>query len=231
VTKNESPFDFVYASHVFEHLPNPVGWLEQVADVLEVGGKVSLVIPDKRFCFDVNRQATEIADLVDAYLSGRAHPSLRSICDFHSRIVAVDTLGLWSGEADYSGVWREDREPDFWAYELCLIGRPCVRTPSWLLPAARSTQSQSPTRGSPGTEERPGVGPALRGQGAAEDLPCQQGLGDQAQRDVGALADQVVGPTADLLVLQELVEPEHSGCHPAGQSRSRLDRQTPQAQE
>lgn len=120
VTKNESPFDFVYASHVFEHLPNPVGWLEQVADVLEVGGKVSLVIPDKRFCFDVNRQVTEIADLVDAYLSGRAHPSLRSIYDFHSRIVAVDTLGLWSGEVDYSGVWREDKEPDLWAYELCL---------------------------------------------------------------------------------------------------------------
>ena len=82
---------------------------------------VSLVIPDKRFCFDVNRGTTELAELVDAYLSRLSAPSYRHIVDFHTKIVAVDTPTAWEQPRSYEGVVRPDvGDPDVFAWELCL---------------------------------------------------------------------------------------------------------------
>jgi hypothetical protein len=87
--------------------------------VLVPGGIVSLIIPDKRFCFDINRQESEISDLIDGYLGRRTTPSFRQIYDFHSKIISVDTAAVWAGDVDYRGTWRTDLDPDDWAYELC----------------------------------------------------------------------------------------------------------------
>ncbi len=54
----DAPFDFVVASHLIEHIPNPIGWFQQVAEILRPGGIISLVVPDKRFCFDARRDVT-----------------------------------------------------------------------------------------------------------------------------------------------------------------------------
>mgnify|MGYP000875718127 FL=1 len=119
VVKEITPVDFVYASHVFEHLANPVGWLEQVAAVLPVGGVLSLVIPDKRFCFDVNRDLTGVADLIDGYLTSASKPSFRQIYDFYSRMITVDTRALWAGAEDHVERVRDDADPDELAMEFC----------------------------------------------------------------------------------------------------------------
>jgi len=119
IAKAVVPLDFVYASHVFEHLVNPVGWLEQLADVLRTGGIVSLVIPDKRFCFDVNRRVSEIADVVDGYLSHATKPTYRQIYDFYSKMVSVDTIALWEGTRDYSREVRTDHDPDQLGMDMC----------------------------------------------------------------------------------------------------------------
>ena len=115
----EAPFDFVFASHVAEHAPDLIGWLRQIAVVLHDGGRLCLAIPDKRLCFDVNRDLTTMADLVDAHLRELRAPGFRQIYDFHSRIVDVDAAALWAGSVDYSGSERTDLDPDQWAYDLC----------------------------------------------------------------------------------------------------------------
>ena len=120
VVGQEAAYDFVFASHVVEHAPDMIGWLREIAAVLVDGGKLCLAIPDKRLCFDVNRDLTEMSDLVDAHLRHLTAPSYRQIYDFHSKIVAVDAGALWAGTADYSGTWRDDLDPDGWAMELCL---------------------------------------------------------------------------------------------------------------
>ncbi len=120
VVGGAAPFDWVFASHVIEHAPDMIGWLRQVGSVLADGGRLCLAIPDKRLCFDVNRDLTTMADLVDAHLRGLSAPGFRQIYDFHSRIIEVDAAALWAGTADYRGTWRTDLDPDEWAYELCL---------------------------------------------------------------------------------------------------------------
>ena len=45
-------YDFFIASHVIEHFPDLLGFLRNVENLLRVGGVLSLVIPDKRYCFD-----------------------------------------------------------------------------------------------------------------------------------------------------------------------------------
>jgi SAM-dependent methyltransferase len=119
-TVGEATVDFVFASHVIEHAPDMIGWLRQIGQVLGDGGRLYLAIPDKRLCFDVNRDLTTMADLVDAHLRGLSAPGFRQIYDFHSRIIEVDAAALWAGTADYRGTWRADLDPDEWAYELCL---------------------------------------------------------------------------------------------------------------
>jgi len=114
------PVEFVFASHVIEHAPDMIGWLRQIGQVLGDGGHLYLAIPDKRLCFDVNRDLTTMADLVDAHLRGLSAPGFRQIYDFHSRIIEVDAAALWAGTADYRDTWRADLDPDEWAYELCL---------------------------------------------------------------------------------------------------------------
>ena len=118
-----APFQWVFASHVMEHAPDLIGWMREIGDVLVDGGLLCLAVPDKRLCFDVNRGLTEIGDLVDAHLRGLRAPGYRQIYDFHSKIVEVDAAALWAGTADYSGQWRQDLDPDQWAYEQCLSHR------------------------------------------------------------------------------------------------------------
>jgi SAM-dependent methyltransferase len=63
----EGPFDYVIASHVIEHVPDLVGWLNEVRAILRPQGILSLAIPDKRYCFDHYRPPTTVADALEAY--------------------------------------------------------------------------------------------------------------------------------------------------------------------
>jgi SAM-dependent methyltransferase len=119
----EAPFDYVIASHVIEHIPDPLGWMADLAHVLRPGGILSLVIPDKRYCFDINRSLTEISDLVDANLRHLRQPTYRQTYDFYSKalIDLVDTAAVWAGTADYSLVVPQDcDDPDAAALDACL---------------------------------------------------------------------------------------------------------------
>ena len=53
-------FHHVAASHVIEHAPNLIGWLEDIRSVLRPGGVLALVVPDKRYTFDVTRRVSTV---------------------------------------------------------------------------------------------------------------------------------------------------------------------------
>jgi len=81
-------FDYIIASHVFEHIPDPIGWLNECAECLKPGGHLGLAIPDKRFTFDLPRQLTSLADWIGAFAEKRKKPSPASV--FESAMTARD---------------------------------------------------------------------------------------------------------------------------------------------
>jgi SAM-dependent methyltransferase len=93
-----APFDYVVASHVLEHVPDMVGWLDEIAAVLRPGGRVSLAMPDRRFTFDVRRRDSDVSEIVEAHLLGLRRPAVRATFDHFYRYVAADPGALWDGE-------------------------------------------------------------------------------------------------------------------------------------
>jgi hypothetical protein len=62
--------DFVVASHVLEHLANPIGMLDEIHRVLRPGGIALVLLPDMRRTFDHARTATPLAHLVAEFEAG-----------------------------------------------------------------------------------------------------------------------------------------------------------------
>lgn len=91
------PFDYGVASHVIEHVPDLIGWLHEVAEVLRPGGRLLLVVPDKRYTFDVLRQTSCLADAVNAYLQGFRRPMPAQVFDHVANLVEVDLQAAWAG--------------------------------------------------------------------------------------------------------------------------------------
>jgi SAM-dependent methyltransferase len=59
--------DFVIASHVIEHLANPLAMLIDIHRVLRTGGLLILLVPDRHRTFDRDRDPTPLDHLVDEY--------------------------------------------------------------------------------------------------------------------------------------------------------------------
>jgi predicted SAM-dependent methyltransferase len=69
--------DFIYSSHVFEHLVNPLGHLEIWSRLLRKGGEVLMVIPDYIGSKDYLVEASSLDSIIDEYRERRFSPTLR----------------------------------------------------------------------------------------------------------------------------------------------------------
>jgi hypothetical protein len=70
LTGKRNFYDWIIASHVIEHTPDLIGFINACDEILVDGGVLALVIPDKRFCFDHFRSHTGIGKVIDAHLNG-----------------------------------------------------------------------------------------------------------------------------------------------------------------
>lgn len=84
-------FDHIVSSHNFEHLANPVLFLQGAARALKPGGVLSMAIPDGRACFDHFRFPTRLADWLLAFHQDRDKP---------------DPVTLFDGAAYRAFYWR-----------------------------------------------------------------------------------------------------------------------------
>ena len=60
-TSLHGKYDGLVASHVAEHLPNLIGFLQQAGTLLKSSGVIALALPDKRLCFDFFQPVTMVA--------------------------------------------------------------------------------------------------------------------------------------------------------------------------
>jgi len=95
---SDEKFDYIIASHVVEHVPDLITWINELTDVLKPGGIISLAVPDKRYCFDHLRDESSMTDVITAYFYRARRPQPQQVIDFCLNFHAVDTRLAWSGE-------------------------------------------------------------------------------------------------------------------------------------
>jgi SAM-dependent methyltransferase len=89
-------FDYVIASHVIEHVPDMIGWLAEIANVLCPGGRLILAIPDRRYTFDVLRRETSLADLIDSHFRAARRPTPGQIFDCNANVANFMLQDGWA---------------------------------------------------------------------------------------------------------------------------------------
>jgi Methyltransferase domain len=82
-------YDYAIASHVMEHVPNPIGWLNDILSVVKVGGKVAIFLPQRQYTFDCFRQETQFYQLVQWWMEQPSVPTPGQLLDFMSNSIAV----------------------------------------------------------------------------------------------------------------------------------------------
>jgi SAM-dependent methyltransferase len=81
-------FDAIIASHVIEHLVDPIGFFNSGSRLLKEDGRIALAVPDKRLCFDCLRPVSTTGQLIATWRSKRRLHSLASVFDhsaYHAR--------------------------------------------------------------------------------------------------------------------------------------------------
>jgi len=100
--------DFVIASHVIEHVPDLITWLNELHSVLSSSGEIRLAIPDRRFTFDFLRRETEMAEVLAAHLIRARVPQPYFLLDYYLNATAVDAHAAWRGEVSAKTLQRPD---------------------------------------------------------------------------------------------------------------------------
>jgi hypothetical protein len=98
--------DYLVASHVIEHVPDLITWLQEVEATLVADGLIRLAIPDKRYTFDYFRKTTTVADALVEYLRKRRKPSSSRILDFALNAAQIDCAEAWRNRLDVSSMKR-----------------------------------------------------------------------------------------------------------------------------
>ena len=92
----QNHYDWVIASHVIEHTPDLIGFLNDCSEVLNDDGVISLVIPDKRYCFDHYRPITSLAQLIDGHLQKATIHSPGTVAEYRLNVVSRSGNIAWS---------------------------------------------------------------------------------------------------------------------------------------
>ncbi|WP_263063332.1 class I SAM-dependent methyltransferase [Dickeya dadantii] len=79
---SNNSYEWAIASHVLEHVPNPIGWMNQILEVINVGGYLSLALPNKSLTNDILRDETKFHQWYDAWINQYKIPSAGQLYDF-----------------------------------------------------------------------------------------------------------------------------------------------------
>lgn len=92
-------FDYVIASHVIEHVPDPITFLQEASDLIKPGGHICLAVPDRRYTFDYHRLVSEFGEWVEAYLLKRVKASPKQVFSHFSLMAVPESTTAWAARA------------------------------------------------------------------------------------------------------------------------------------
>jgi len=94
-----SKFQYIMASHVLEHIPNPIAFFYQCEKMLADEGVLILAIPDKRKCFDFFRPLSTTGQFIQAYMENAKKHALQAVYDFHAAYVTSLERNSWFSDS------------------------------------------------------------------------------------------------------------------------------------
>src|SRR6185437_10781881 len=89
-------YDYIVAAHVIEHSLDIVAFPTDCEKLLRDGGRLALVVPDHRFCFDLFKPLTSVGDAVDAHLRPTAFHTPGALLDHFAYACTMDGHIAWS---------------------------------------------------------------------------------------------------------------------------------------
>lgn len=109
-------YDFIYLSHVIEHITDPISFFKSCELLLKEEGQLMLVVPDKRKCFDALQSVSTTGDLLDAYHSKATRHAPGRAFDFIANTTSLGQNGIW--ERNWAGTFSLnntiDQAKDIW---------------------------------------------------------------------------------------------------------------------
>lgn len=129
--------DLMIASHVLEHLPDLIGFLNSASRIIRPGGRLSVAFPDRRYCFDCLKPWTTTGDLLDAHLRQSKRHSIKTAFNHMAYSAVVDGQLAWgpkpisapvlldrfAAAADTVALFREEGEyKDYHAWHFSPAG-------------------------------------------------------------------------------------------------------------
>jgi len=89
-------YDWIIASHVIDHTPDLISFLNDCDELLKDEGVLSLVIPDKRYCFDHFRPITGLARIIDSHHGKNTIHTAGTVAEYFLSVVSRSGAIGWS---------------------------------------------------------------------------------------------------------------------------------------
>ncbi len=93
-------FDWIIASHVIEHTTDLVSFLQELSKTLRPNGIISLVIPDKRYCFDYFRPTSTTGEVLQAHSEQRTRHAPGVVFDHYAYAAKLDGNIAWGQNSE-----------------------------------------------------------------------------------------------------------------------------------
>lgn len=98
LTGGERQYDWIIASHVIEHAPDLIGFLNECESILKPDGVLSLAVPDKRYCFDHYRPVSGLGKVIDAHIAKDTIHTPGNVAEYFMNVVAKEGNIAWHGD-------------------------------------------------------------------------------------------------------------------------------------
>lgn len=105
LTGKKKHYDWAIASHVIEHVPDLIAFINDCDEILKDDGVLSLVIPDKRYCFDHFRMVSSLSKVIDAHNHKEKIHTAGSAAEYYLNVVARDGAIAW-GKDNHEGAFN-----------------------------------------------------------------------------------------------------------------------------
>jgi 2-polyprenyl-3-methyl-5-hydroxy-6-metoxy-1,4-benzoquinol methylase len=96
LTGKRKHYDWIIASHMIEHSPDLIGFLNECDAILKDDGVISLVVPDKRYCFDQYRPISGISKVIDNHFQKSKMHTPGTVAEYYLNVVSREGNITWN---------------------------------------------------------------------------------------------------------------------------------------